>query len=182
MLNLAYHLQDFNLGAAWTFSSAGHGKGPCDGLGAVGKSTARKYQLKQGPEASFCSPEDFYRFTLKKNDRLISQSSHTQSAKRSPQRADKQIDESSDEEVAESASKQSRPIQVLWLEEEDVRQTFDNLLKPRWNRISPKGIYSSYPVRCSLCLFEPSRSYRGYSKFPRIRRSAEWRDRLSRNF
>ncbi|CAF5140176.1 unnamed protein product, partial [Rotaria sp. Silwood1] len=41
MMNLAVHLQDFNVKAAWTFTSSGHGRSPCDGLGAFVKSTAR---------------------------------------------------------------------------------------------------------------------------------------------
>ena len=56
--NLPYHYQDFSLEAAWTFNSSGHGKGPCDGLGAVVKSAARKHLLKQGPEGSFSTAKE----------------------------------------------------------------------------------------------------------------------------
>ena len=72
MLNLALHQQDFAIRAAWTFTSSGHGKSPCDGLGAVVKSAARKYLLKQDPEAAFCSAKDFYQFTLEKTVRTLS--------------------------------------------------------------------------------------------------------------
>ena len=51
--NLAHHHLDFNLRAVWTYSASGHDKGPCDGLGAVVKSTATHYLLRAGPTASF---------------------------------------------------------------------------------------------------------------------------------
>jgi hypothetical protein len=72
--NLLYHYQDFSLEAAWTFSSSGHGKGPCDGLGAVVKSAARKYLLKQGPEGSFSTAKEFYLFTREKVSQTASAS------------------------------------------------------------------------------------------------------------
>ncbi|CAF4667131.1 unnamed protein product, partial [Rotaria socialis] len=60
MYNLAHHHADFNIAASWTFSATGHGKGPCDGVGAVVKSTATQHLLKGGPNASFSSPKQFY--------------------------------------------------------------------------------------------------------------------------
>ena len=53
MYNLADHHADFHIQASWTFSAAGHGKDPCDGIGAVIKSTATQHLLKGGPSASF---------------------------------------------------------------------------------------------------------------------------------
>ena len=53
MYNLAGHHADFHIQASWTFSAAGHGKDPCDGIGAVIKSTATQHLLKGGPNALF---------------------------------------------------------------------------------------------------------------------------------
>ncbi len=40
VLNLLHHNNNFCLKAVWTFFATGHGKGPCDGIGAAVKSTA----------------------------------------------------------------------------------------------------------------------------------------------
>ena len=66
MYNLIYHEEDFGIGACWTFSASGHGKGPCDGIGATVKSTATRSVLTTGK--GFLSVEDFYNFTKKYND------------------------------------------------------------------------------------------------------------------
>ncbi|CAF4961392.1 unnamed protein product, partial [Rotaria socialis] len=71
MYNLAHHHADFNIVASWTFSATGHGKGPCDGVGAVVKSTATQHLLKGGPNASFSSPKQFYEWCFEKNDRMV---------------------------------------------------------------------------------------------------------------
>ena len=60
IMNLALHHQDFGIEVGWTFSSSVHGKNPCDGLGAVVKSSARKYLLKQGPEEAFSSAKKIF--------------------------------------------------------------------------------------------------------------------------
>ncbi|CAF4975031.1 unnamed protein product [Rotaria sp. Silwood1] len=90
MMNLAVHLQDFNVKAAWTFTSSGHGRSPCDGLGAFVKSTARKYLLKQGPGVAFCSAKDFYQFTLEKTSRIL----YTVKSERSTKTTNLSIDQS----------------------------------------------------------------------------------------
>ena len=53
MRNLGLHSEDFNIKAAWTFTSSGHGKSSCDGIGIAAKSAARGYSLRQDPEADF---------------------------------------------------------------------------------------------------------------------------------
>jgi hypothetical protein len=66
MYNLIHHKEDFDMEACWTFSASGHGKGPCDGIGATVKSTATRSVLTSGK--AFLSVEDFYNFTKKFND------------------------------------------------------------------------------------------------------------------
>ena len=71
MCNLAYHHRDFHIEASWTFSASGHGKGPCDGIGAVVKSSATRYLLKGGPHVSFSSPKELFEWCSTKNDRMV---------------------------------------------------------------------------------------------------------------
>jgi hypothetical protein len=66
MYNLIHHKEDFDIEACWTYSASGHGKGPCDGIGATVKSTASRSVLTSGK--AFLSVEDFYNFTKKFND------------------------------------------------------------------------------------------------------------------
>ena len=65
LINLAYHKNDFDLDACWTFSATGHGKGPCDGIGASVKATATRKALISGVLLS--SAEQFFQFTLNFN-------------------------------------------------------------------------------------------------------------------
>jgi hypothetical protein len=66
---LLYHKKDFGLEAAWTFSATGHGKGPCDGIGATVKATATSAAHQGHPDANFQKPLDFWSFTFDANDR-----------------------------------------------------------------------------------------------------------------
>lgn len=66
MYNLIHHKEDFDMEASWTFTASGHGKGPCDGIGATVKSTATRSVLTSGKV--FLSVKDFYNFTKKFND------------------------------------------------------------------------------------------------------------------
>ncbi|CAF3161507.1 unnamed protein product, partial [Rotaria sp. Silwood2] len=61
-----HHKDDFNIEACWTFSATGHGKGPCDGIGATVKSSASRSILMSGTIIS--TVDDFYYFTKKFND------------------------------------------------------------------------------------------------------------------
>lgn len=137
--NLLYHHQDFSLEAAWTFSSSGHGKGPCDGLGAAVKSAARKYLLKQGPEGSFSTAKEFYLFTRSKVNQMPLPSRNTQKSDDSLNDAHVKSDESSDEEAGRSVPDPVPSIDVRWLDETEVSEVFESILKPRWDRLSLKG-------------------------------------------
>ncbi|CAF5017065.1 unnamed protein product [Rotaria sp. Silwood1] len=100
MYNLAHHHVDFNIGASWTFSASGHGKGPCDGVGAVIKSTATQHIIKGGPNASFSSPKQFYEWCVDKNDRLVIAR---------PRRID------TSKSMSTKMPEPNRPIEVRWL-------------------------------------------------------------------
>ena len=67
---MLHHKNDFSLEAAWTFSASGHGKGPCDGVGATVKATATRAALQGRPDANFRKALDFRSFTFDVNDRL----------------------------------------------------------------------------------------------------------------
>ncbi|CAF4897575.1 unnamed protein product [Rotaria socialis] len=66
IINLLYHQDDFAIFASWTFSASGHGKGPCDGIGAAVKSSANRAVLHSS--TVFLSVEDFLKFTKKFNE------------------------------------------------------------------------------------------------------------------
>jgi hypothetical protein len=139
MMNLALHLQDFNIKAAWTFTSSGHGRSPCDGLGAVVKSGARKDLLKKGPEAAFCLAKDFYQFTLEKTSRILYTVKSGSSTKSTNLPIDEAKEESTDEEIDVTSSRLNRSIEVRWIGEEEVEATFQRVLKKRWSTLSTKS-------------------------------------------
>ncbi|CAF3895827.1 unnamed protein product, partial [Rotaria sp. Silwood1] len=111
MYNLAHHHVDFNIGASWTFSASGHGKGPCDGVGAVIKSTATQHIIKGGPNASFSSPKQFYEWCVDKNDRLVIAR---------PRRID------TSKSMSTKMPEPNRPIEVRWLSGDVVNNEFEN--------------------------------------------------------
>ncbi|CAF1527835.1 unnamed protein product [Rotaria sp. Silwood1] len=123
MYNLAHHHVDFNIGASWTFSASGHGKGPCDGVGAVIKSTATQHIIKGGPNASFSSPKEFYEWCVDKNDRLVIAR---------PRRID------TSNSMSTKMPEPNRPIEVRWLSGDVVNNEFENCLKQRWSQLSSK--------------------------------------------
>ena len=49
------------------------------------------------------------------------------------------INDSSDEEVSEILSRPTRSIEVRWLDEEYVEETFQKMLKSRWSNLCTKG-------------------------------------------
>ncbi|CAF3077019.1 unnamed protein product [Rotaria socialis] len=116
MYNLAHHHADFNIVASWTFSATGHGKGPCDGVGAVVKSTATQHLLKGGPNASFSSPKQFYEWCFEKNDRMVI-------ARR------RRIDTS--KSLPNQIPEPNRPIEVRWLSGDVVNKEFEDCLRKR---------------------------------------------------
>ena len=66
MINLMHHKDDFDVEACRIFCVSGHGKGPCDGIGATAKSSANRSILMSGTVLS--AVDDFYYFTKKFND------------------------------------------------------------------------------------------------------------------
>ena len=58
---LSYHKEQYGIDARWDYLEAGHGKGPCDGLGAAVKRAADD-SVKQG-KCVIQSPEDFFAWT-----------------------------------------------------------------------------------------------------------------------
>lgn len=163
-MNLSLHQQDFGIKAVWTFTSSGHGKSPCDGLGAAVKSAARKYLLKKGPEAAFCSAKDFFQFTLENTSRTLSLTKDISRSKSSNSTIATDNNDSSDEETNTIAKRHTRSIEVRWLNEEEVEKTFQTVLKPRWSQLSAKGnvLISLKPS----IFFTRCRSHCGYSKLP----------------
>jgi hypothetical protein len=123
--NLAHHHQDFQIEASWSFSSSGHGKGPCDGVGAVVKSTATRHLIKGGPNASFSTPKHFFQWCLEKNDRVTVARSRPIAASNCP---------------STYMSEPNRPVEVRWLSADVINNEFESRLMPRWNLLSSKSI------------------------------------------
>ncbi|CAF4664660.1 unnamed protein product [Rotaria sp. Silwood2] len=119
--------KDFHIEASWTFSASGHGKGPCDGIGAVVKSTATNYLLKGGPNASLSSPKQFYEWCFEKNDRMVVAR---------PRRME------ASSHASTHMPETNRPIEVRWLPTDIVNQEVDKILMPRWNRLSARDSIS----------------------------------------
>jgi hypothetical protein len=127
------------LKAAWTFTRSGHGKSPCDGFGAVVKSAAHKYLLKQGPEAAFCTAKDFYQITLEKINRTFYSTEPVRPNQKFNTTFISNNNDSTGEEVNTIAKRSTRPIEVKWLHEKDVEETFQKVLKTRWSKLSSKS-------------------------------------------
>jgi hypothetical protein len=125
MYNLVHHSRDFAVDASWTFSATGHGKGPCDGLGAVVKSTATQHLLRGGPGASFLDAKQFYEWCLEKNDRMVIAR---------PRRT------MTNSNLSMAMNEPNRPIEVRWLSRQSIESEYEVVLRPRWNRLSTKGI------------------------------------------
>ena len=125
MCNLAHHYKDFHIEASWTFSASGHGKGPCDGIGAVVKSTATNYLLRGEPNASFSSPKQFYEWCFQKNDRMVV-------------RRLRRMEASS--YASSHMPEPNRPIEVRWLSADIINQQVNNNLMLRWNQLSARGM------------------------------------------
>lgn len=62
---LVDHETDFGMQAQWNYLESGHGKGPCDGLGASVKRAA-DMAIKQG-KATIQDGKDFYNWTTKES-------------------------------------------------------------------------------------------------------------------
>ncbi|CAF1486029.1 unnamed protein product [Adineta ricciae] len=139
MLNLSCHEDDFGIKAAWTFTSSGHGKSGCDGLGAVVKSGGRKHSLKGGSEAAFTTAKDFYAFALKKYSRAPHQPKVTHSNESSDASSITTNDELTDDEMDTISTNSKSSIEVRWLDADEVEETFEQHLKNRWKKLSGKN-------------------------------------------
>jgi len=135
---LAHHHQDFHIEASWSFSSSGHGKGPCDGVGAVAKSTATQHQLKAGPNASFSTAKQFCDWCFEKNDRMVVARPHRMEASNC-----------SSTYMAEP----NRPIEVRWLSTDVINNEFEKHLMPRWNLLTSKSIISIGHLSVTVFIF-----------------------------
>ena len=63
---ISHHYEEFGLSARWDYLEAGHGKGPCDGLGAAVKRAA-DYCVSRGKQV-IQSPHDFFAWTQSKDN------------------------------------------------------------------------------------------------------------------
>ena len=59
-INLAFHMEDFNVEAEWHFFATAHGKGPCDGIGGTVKRLATKASLQRPFTDQIQSPIQLY--------------------------------------------------------------------------------------------------------------------------
>ena len=62
VINLAFHKKDFDIDAEWNFYATAHGKGPCDGLGAVVKRAAVRASLQSVDNNHILTSEDLFRW------------------------------------------------------------------------------------------------------------------------
>ena len=60
LVNLAFHMNDFNVQAEWHFFATSHGKGPCNGLGGTVKHLATKASLPRAFEDQIQSAIELY--------------------------------------------------------------------------------------------------------------------------
>ena len=99
--------------------------GPCDGIGAVVKSTATQHLLKGGPNASFSSPKGFLNGALLRMIVWWYQDPHG-----------RQLWQSEATYTAEP----NRPIEVRWLSADIINKEYDSILMSGWKCLSSKAI------------------------------------------
>ncbi|CAF4054587.1 unnamed protein product, partial [Rotaria magnacalcarata] len=122
MLNLIKHNEDYQYKAEWIFYSTSHGKGPVDGLGAVVKSAARRETMRaDGPQKSFLTPVEFYKF--------LKQKFCSKPKNPTPNTSDVSTVDITDTEK----------IQIWYLSETDINQHFDKYLSQRSETRPPTG-------------------------------------------
>ncbi|KXJ26080.1 hypothetical protein AC249_AIPGENE6483 [Exaiptasia diaphana] len=63
---LTHHTQEFGVQASWHYFEAGHGKGPCDGVGGTTKRMADEAVRQQ--KATIQDADDFYRWTQREKE------------------------------------------------------------------------------------------------------------------
>lgn len=57
MMNLIHHFEDFGVEAEWHFHATAHGKGACDGIGAIVKRGATRASLQARPNEALLTPQ-----------------------------------------------------------------------------------------------------------------------------
>lgn len=68
MINLMHHQQDFGVPAEWHFHATAHGKGACDGIGAILKREATRASLQAKSTEAILTSENLYKWAVKKFD------------------------------------------------------------------------------------------------------------------
>lgn len=64
--NLAHHEEDFGLPADWHFYATAHGKGACDGLGAIFKREATRTSLQASANDSILTAASLFQWAQSK--------------------------------------------------------------------------------------------------------------------
>ncbi|CAF3654635.1 unnamed protein product [Rotaria socialis] len=132
MLNLIKHNEDYQYKAEWIFYSTSHGKGPVDGLGAVVKSAARRETMRaDGPQKSFLTPVEFYKF--------LKQKFCSKPKNPTPNTSDVSTVDIIDTEK----------IQIWYLSETDINQHFDKYLSQRSETRPPTGSIFDFSMTAS---------------------------------
>ena len=62
VINLAFHKNDSNIPAECNFYATAHGKGPCDGLGAVVKRAAVRASLQSTDNREILTPNNLFQW------------------------------------------------------------------------------------------------------------------------
>ena len=70
MCNLIRHEEDFGVKADWHFHATAHGKGACDGVGAILKKEATRASLQAQPNDAILTPESLYLWANRKFNNL----------------------------------------------------------------------------------------------------------------
>lgn len=71
MNHLMHHKDDFQLAAEWHYHATAHGKGPCDGLGAILKSEATRYSLQANPNDAITNSASLFKWAKNKFKNII---------------------------------------------------------------------------------------------------------------
>lgn len=66
MSNLAHHKEDFDIVADWHFHATAHGKGACDGVGAILKREATCASLQAKPNDAILTSKSLFEWAKKK--------------------------------------------------------------------------------------------------------------------
>ncbi|EZA50874.1 hypothetical protein X777_10882 [Ooceraea biroi] len=71
MCNLMYHRTDFNIDAEWYFFGTAHGKGACDGVGAIVKREATRASLQASPNEAILDSKALFSWAKKRSFGMI---------------------------------------------------------------------------------------------------------------